>query len=257
MFIDTHTHLNDEELFKDRADIIDRALKTGVKIIVNAADSFKSFENILKLTEEFPGICYPVLGIHPSNYKEYDLKKLQSYIMDNINTVLAVGEIGLDYHYEMSEEDKEGQKFVFINQILFAKKYNLPIVVHSRDADKDTFDILKEHAKGLSIDIHCFPGTPEMAKQYIKEFPNIKFGIGGVLTFKNARKLVDVCLSVGREHLLLETDAPYLAPVPFRGKLNEPKNVRIVAETLAILLHTSVKEVENFTTKNAKEFYRL
>ncbi|HBD06610.1 MAG TPA: hydrolase TatD [Firmicutes bacterium] len=257
MLFDTHTHVNDDKLYEDRKEVISRALQNSVKVILNTGDNFASLERIKKLTEEFPGICYSVFGIHPSFCKEYDAKKLSTYISENINSVLAVGEIGLDYFYEVSEEEKILQKEVFISEIMLAKRYQLPIVVHSRSADEDTFVILNEYAKNMKVDLHCFSGSVEMAERYIKNIPNIMFGIGGVLTFNNAKRLVDVVKKVPLKHLLLETDAPYLSPSPYRGKINEPKSIKIIAEKLSEILGLEFSEIEKATTLNARRFFNL
>lgn len=257
MLIDTHTHVNDDKLYADRKEVISRAVQNSVKVILNTGDNFESFERIKNLTNEFPGICYSVFGIHPSFCKEFDSTKLTNYISENINSVLAVGEIGLDYFYEVSEEEKTLQKVVFISQIIIAKRFQLPIVVHSRSADEDTFNILNEYAKNLRVDLHCFSGSVEMAERYIKNIPNIMFGIGGVLTFNNAKRLIDVVKNVPLNHLLLETDAPYLSPAPYRGKINEPKSIKTIAEKLAEVLNMDFAEIESATTLNAKRFFSL
>lgn len=257
MFIDTHTHINDEKLYIRRDEIISDAIKAGVKIIVNAADSFDSIERIVSISKEYSGICYPVVGIYPCEAKTYDQMRLDRIIQANINNILALGEIGLDYHYDLSFEEKVIQKEVFISQILLAKRYSLPLVIHSRDADMDTFNILQEYGKGLSIDLHCYSGSLELAKQYILEFPNIKFGIGGVITFSNGKRLKRVVEGLDLKYFVLETDAPYLAPTPHRGTLNEPRYIPLIAQKIAEIKNVSLDDVEKITTKNAKELYRL
>ena len=177
------------------------------------------------------------------------------FIEEHINDkhIVGIGEIGLDYHYEC---DKEKQKEIFIKQIRLAIKYNKPIVVHTRDAIQDTYDILvKENAFKVNVTIHCFSESLEMAKLFIEK--GDKIGVGGVLTFKNSKKLKEVVENIELKHILLETDSPYLAPEPFRGTKNEPKNVYYVAKKIAEIKNMEIDDVIEMTTRNSKAQFDL
>jgi len=194
---------------------------------------------------------YLTLGYHPDcadSYTLEDLILLEKQIIENKDKLLAVGEIGLDYHY--TKENKDKQKELFIKQILLANKYNLPIVIHSRDAVKDTLDILKNY-KSFGV-IHCFSGSKEVANEYIKL--GYKLGIGGVLTFKSSN-LKDVIKDIPLENLVLETDSPFLSPI--RGSVNEPKNIKLIAECLSSVKNTTISKIANETTDNVCKTFNL
>lgn len=268
MFIDIHAHINDSKLIDDVDNVIDRANKAGVKYIVNATCDVKSIKETLELVKKYENV-YATLGIHPQAIFEYD-DEIEELIYSNKNNqkVIGVGEIGLDYHdmetqiayikqdypqYEniTEEEVKNKQKEVFIKQIELASKMNLPIVVHSRDATADTLEIIKSNInllknKGL---IHCFSGSAEVAKEYFKM--GFYISVGGSITFKNARCIPDVIRECGIDNVMLETDCPYLSPEPYRGKINEPKNVVLVSDKIAEILDINYRQVEEKTTENA------
>ena len=273
MLIDVHAHINDEKLKDDIENVINRAKSAGVDYIVNATCDKKSIIETLELIKKYENV-YATIGIHPQAIFEYD-EDVETLIYSNMyNTkVIAIGEIGLDYHdmetqiayikqdYPQhsnitEEEIKNIQKEVFIKQIKLASKMNLPIVVHSRDAIEDTLDIIKEHInllpnKGL---IHCFSGSVETAKEYKKL--GFYISVGGAITFKNARYLPDVIRECGIENVMLETDCPYLTPEPFRGKINEPKNVVFVKDKIAEILDVDYNDVEIKTSENAKSLFK-
>lgn len=257
MIIDAHTHINCDELYQERKEIIQRAIDNKVVAVFNTADSLNSFKNIDILQKEYSNYCYGVYGIHPEFASSTNFTEVEEEIIKRKNIIKAIGEIGLDYHYPINEPEKNNQKDIFISQICLAKKLNLPIVIHSRDADKDTFDILCQYAKDMKVYLHCYSGPYEMAKEYIKKIPNIHFGVGGIVTFKNAKKLVEVVEKIDLKYFLTETDAPYLTPVPFRGKQNEPSYLIYVINKISELKNMNEVKVEEILFENAREFFDL
>ncbi len=257
MIIDAHTHINCDELYQERKEIIQRAINNKVVAVFNTADSLNSFKNIDILQKEYPNYCYGVYGIHPEFASSTNFTEVEEEIIKRKNIIKAIGEIGLDYHYPINETEKNNQKDIFISQICLAKKLNLPIVIHSRDADKDTFDILCQYAQDMKVYLHCYSGSYEMAKEYIKKIPNIYFGVGGIVTFKNAKKLVEVVEKIDLKYFLTETDAPYLTPVPFRGKQNEPSYLIYVINKISELKNMNEVKVEEILFENAREFFDL
>lgn len=244
MMIDTHCHLCESD-YDNLKEIINHM---GNNIMIcSGADNENNFSTI-KLINEYDNI-YGTIGFHPDEVDNYDLK----FIEDNINNpkIVGIGEIGLDYYHD---SDKELQKELFIKQLDLARLYNKPVVIHSRDAAEDTFEILKNY-KDLKIVLHCYGYSLDMAKKFLKL--GCKFGIGGVLTFKNGKKLVEVVENIGIENLLLETDSPYLTPEPYRGSKNEPYNITFVAAKIAELKNMKIDEVFEITTKNACEIYNI
>lgn len=255
--IDAHLHLYDEAYMDDLDEVIERSKLSGVKFLVNNSDSFEAIESVAKLARLYKGYCYGAFGIHPENANEYKEELLLAKLEEYKDLVVAVGEIGLDYHYEKSSEIVARQKAVFISQIRLAGIKGLPIVVHSRDAAEDTFKILSEEAKDLSVYLHCYSGSLEFAEEYLKAIKNIYFGIGGVITFNNAKTLVKVVERVDLSHLLLETDAPYLSPTPHRGKRNEPAYLNYIIEAISRIKGLSVEDVNEVLDANARKFYRV
>ena len=257
MIIDAHTHINCDELYQERKEIIQRAIDNKVVAVFNTADSLNSFKNIDILQKEYSNYCYGVYGIHPEFASSTNFTEVEEEIIKRKNIIKAIGEIGLDYHYPINETEKNNQKDIFVSQICLAKKLNLPIVIHSRDADKDTFDILCQYAQDMKVYLHCYSGSYEMAKEYIKKIPNIHFGVGGIVTFKNAKKLVEVVEKIDLKYFLTETDAPYLTPVPFRGKQNEPSYLIYVINKISELKNMNEVKVEEILFENAREFFDL
>lgn len=250
--IDTHSHINMiEGLSLD--EIIKNAFDNGIdKIIVPSAYP-ADMENIMDLVNKYDNV-YGMLGIHPSEVKSWDdsfIEKIKNYAKNS--KIVAIGEIGLDYYWDKSFNDL--QKEVFIKQIKLANELNLPIDIHDREAHKDTYDIIQEHNNGSKVIMHCFSGSVEFARECVKA--GFYLGIGGVVTFKNAVKMKEVAKDVPLEKILLETDAPYLTPVPFRGKENQPAYVKYVAEEIASLRGISVEEVAQITTENAKTVFNI
>lgn len=244
MMIDTHCHLGKE----DYSDVTEVVHNMGKNYMIASGVNDETNKEVLLLAHSYEQV-FGTIGIHPTEVchsSSKSLKLLEDFLCDP--SIVGIGEIGLDYHYGV--EEKEVQKKYFKEQIMLAKKYHKTIVIHSRDAMGDTYDILKEmECQDLKIVFHCYNGSLEMARQLLK-FP-VMFGVGGVLTFKNSIKLKEVVKAIPLEYLLLETDSPYLTPVPFRGQKNEPKNILLVAEEIARIKEVSIEKVLEQTTKNA------
>ena len=256
--IDTHTHLNVEPLLSSIDEVISRAKEVGVEKVINNADSIESFSVLEDLSLRYKDFCYQAIGLFPLERKDFekDMNALRNALRNNHN-VVALGEVGLDYHYEKDEESKREQKKYFEAQIAIAKEFNLPLIIHSREADEDTFNILMNSGFENNITLHCYSGSKEMALRYIKNHKNTFFGIGGVVTFSSARRLVEVVKEVSLSNLLLETDAPYLTPSPFRGKTNEPSYLTYVIKKIAEIKELSEEEVAETLYQNAKRVYNL
>ena len=250
--IDTHSHINMIEGTPIES-VIQNAIENGVdKIIVPSAYP-KDIDDVIKLVNRYDNV-YGMLGVHPTEVKDWtdDLAdKIREYSKNP--KIVAIGEIGLDYYWDKSFNDL--QKEIFIKQIKLANELNLPISIHDREAHKDTFDILKEHNKNSKIVMHCFSGSVEFANECIKEGMHI--ALGGVVTFKNAVKMKEVAINIPLDRLLLETDAPYLTPVPFRGKENQPAYTKYVAEEIAKLRNITVDEINKATTQNTFEVFGI
>ena len=247
MIFDTHAHYDDEAFDDDREKLLERMQNRGVEYIVNVGASMSSCKSTIGLVRRFPYV-YGALGVHPdevSELTEEDYQWLKKSIYKP--KIVAVGEIGLDYHWN---DNKEQQIEWFEKQMDIAREAELPIIIHSRDAAKDTLDTMKRlHAGDIGGAVHCFSYGKEMAREYLDM--GLSLGIGGVLTFKNARKLVEVVEYAPLESLLLETDSPYLAPVPNRGKRNSSLNIPYVVEKIAEIKGVSREEVEEITWKNS------
>ncbi len=253
MFIDTHTHLYSEEFNADRANVIKKAISAGVtKLYLPNIDS-SSVEGMLELEKTYPENCFPMMGLHPCSVNENveaELTLVEEWLSKR--KFSAVGEIGLDLYWDKTFF--ELQKMAFQKQIDWAMHYDLPIVIHCRDAFDEIFEILTANQKLPKGIFHCFSGTLEQAQKLIS-FNKFKLGIGGVVTFKNSGldKVVEL---IDMKHLVLETDSPYLAPVPFRGKRNESGYLMMIAEKVAQLKNSSIAEVAEITTKNAEEIFK-
>ena len=249
MFIDTHCHISIED-YDDIDLVIKDNIEAGIdKMIVSGCDESSIYES-LELSKKYDSI-YLTIGYHPDqvNFVNEDkLNKLKELL--TTHKVIGVGEIGLDYHY--GKEDKDKQIELFEKQLKIAEEMNLPVVIHSRDATEDTINILKKYkVKGI---MHCFSGSVETAKKYVSM--GFLLGIGGVVTFKNSN-LYKVVEEVGLDNIVLETDAPYLAPTPFRGKQNSSKYIPLIAEKICEILNVSVDEVADKTTSNAVKLFDL
>ena len=245
--IDTHAHILSE--FYDNIDELIEELKSKEIIkVINCADSVETSKEVLNIYTKYEGYLLPAVGIHPENIENANISAIEELIKNN--KVFAVGEIGLDYHY--NDENKKEQRENFIKQLDLAIKYDLPVIIHIREAMQECFDILKTR-KNRGI-IHCFSGSTEMAREYIKL--GYKLGIGGVLTFKNS-KLYEVIEKIDLKDMVLETDSPFLSPEPYRGKKNKPSNVFYVAKRIAEIKNISIEEVINTTTKTASQIFDI
>lgn len=248
MMIDTHCHLSKNDY--DNLEEVINHMQDNIMIASGADNNYN--KELMNLIDKYNNI-YGTIGLHPdeaSTYKEEDIKYIENSLANP--KIVGIGEIGLDYSREGI--DKEAQKKLFIEQLELARKHNLPVVIHSRDAIMDTYDILKDY-KDLKIVLHCFSSSVEMAKEFIKL--GAKLGIGGVVTFKNGKKLQEVVEEIPLDNLLLETDSPYLTPEPYRGQKNEPYNISLVAKKIAELKNIDIEEVYKKTTQNAINVYNI
>lgn len=253
MLFDSHAHLDDEKFDEDREEVIARSLQNGVTGIINAGSCMASSARSVALAAQYDSI-YAAVGIHPHDAKsaqEADYAQLAAWAQ--LEKVVAIGEIGLDYYYDFSPRDL--QRTVFIRQIDVARQMDMPFIIHDRDAHGDILDVLKKEAKGLTGVLHCFSGSLEMAKEVIKL--GFYISIAGPVTFKNAAKFPEIIKNVPLERLLVETDCPYLTPHPHRGKRNEPAYVKIVAEQVAHLREMDLADLAKATTENAKKLFKI
>lgn len=244
MYVDTHCHLE-----KNECNVEEIIKNTENNIIIVSGYNDESNKEVIELIDKYQDV-YGTIGIHPSDVKTSDISIIKKYV--NHPKIVGIGEIGLDYHY--GKDDIELQKEMFLKQIDIARKYNKPVVVHSRDASFDTLEIIKQNSD-VNYTMHCYSYSLETANILLKY--NVMFGIGGVVTFKNSKELKKVVESIPINNILLETDSPYLTPEPYRGEKNEPKNVLLVAEKIAELKNLSKEEVLEITTKNALNRYNI
>ena len=251
-FIDSHTHLYLDDFKDDIGDVIDRAVSAGVeKFYLPAIDSTET-QRLLELERKFPGKCYAMMGLHPcsvkDNYKE-ELKTVKEWL--GKRNFAAIGEIGLDFYWDKTFTQQQYESFE--QQIEWALEYNLPIVIHTRNAMAETIEVVKKYsAKGIKGIFHCFSGSHQDAMDIVSM--GFYLGIGGVLTYKNSG-LAEVIKQVDLNSIVLETDSPYLTPVPYRGKRNESSYIKIIAEKLAQIKNISVEEVALITTANAEGIF--
>lgn len=250
MIFDTHIHLNDKKIYENLDFYIQDALNKGVKKFLCVGYDLESSKIAIEIANKYHEV-YASIGIIPTEYKQYNDDSINNLrkLMDKSNKIVAIGEIGLDYYREKEESVRTLQKKIFIEQIELANELNLPISIHCRDAYKDTLDILKEHTcikKGI---MHCFSGSLESAKEFIKLGYLIAFG--GVLTFKNSIKTKEVLQNIDLKDAVFETDAPYLAPTPFRGKINIPSYIVETVKYASSLLNCPKETLEDITYKNS------
>ena len=254
MYFDSHAHLGDKKFDLDREAMIQRARDKNVSLILNPGAEMTSSRNAVKLADAYPEV-YAAVGIHPHdalNMKEEDLQELEE--LTRHPKVKAIGEIGLDFHYDFSPRDI--QRHWFKEQLKLAKKLKLPVIIHDREAHGEVFETLEEaDVAQTGCVMHCYSGSAEMALEYVKR--GIYISLAGPITFKNARKAREVAKQIPLEWLFIETDCPYLAPVPYRGKRNEPSLVPFVAEAIAKEKGISVEEVARQTMENAKNFFKI
>lgn len=254
MIFDTHAHYDDDAFDEDREDLIKALQESDIKRIVNVGANLKTSRNSIDLANKYD-LFYAAVGVHPDDCDEVDdagIDKLRE--MSREKKVVAIGEIGLDYYWHKDNPDI--QKNAFKRQIELAQELSLPIIIHSREAARDTMDILAETNAGINSGVvHCFSYSPEIALEAIKL--GFYVGVGGVVTFKNAKKLKETVERIPLEKIVLETDCPYLAPVPFRAKRNSSLYLEYVVEEIAMLKQTDVETVKEITYKNALDMYRL
>lgn len=254
MLFDSHAHLDDSRFNKDREDIIKRARANGIKYILNAgADLTTSIAGVNLAGKH--DMIYASVGVHPHDVKDMDEDTIEVLkALSNNKKVVAIGEIGLDFYRDNSPRDQ--QRKWFRRQIELAKEVKLPMIIHDRDANQETFDTLNEYDAGeFGCLMHCYSGSLELAQEYIKR--GIYISIAGPITFNNSRKLPEIAKEIPLEWLLVETDSPYLTPVPHRGKRNEPAYVKFVAEEIAKAKGISLEEVAHQTTANAKKLFNI
>ena len=254
ILIDTHSHIFLEEFDDDRELVIQRALSNDVKKILLPNIDSTSVKPMLALSDKHPDICYPMMGLHPTSVKENwqdELYLVEKWLTERKFT--GIGEIGIDLYWDKTFKQQQIQ--VFAEQIKLAKKYGLPFVIHARDSFPEIFKVLEDNYSGLYSGIfHAFSGNEQQGIKAIEM--GFKLGIGGVVTFKNAG-LDKTVKKLGFEHLVLETDSPYLAPVPFRGKRNESAYIYNIAQRIADIFEISISNIAEITTKNAKEVFKI
>ena len=252
MLFDTHAHLDDTAFDADRDSLLTGLREKGIGFVMNAGCSLQSSRNILLLAERYSWL-YASVGSHPDCADEVNEEVIAQYRkMCSHEKVKAIGEIGLDYHYE--DIPREIQKKAFRMQMALAQELDLPVIVHERDAHDDGMEIVREFP-GVKGVFHCYSGSAEMARQLVNMGWYI--GFAGVLTFKNARKAVETATSIPLDRIVLETDCPYMAPEPYRGKRNDPGYLPKMAEKLAEIRGITVEEAVRITTENAKRLYRI
>ena len=253
MLADSHAHIDDERFDADREEVVARALAAGVSLIVNIGADMASSARSVALAEKYPGI-YAAVGMHPHDSREMhevDYRQLEQWTTHP--KVVAIGEIGLDYHYDLSP--RPVQKDVFLRQLDLARKTGKPFIIHEREAHADMLDIIRHAASGLNGVFHCFSGSVETAREYLKM--GFYISVAGPVTFPKSVKTKEVAKAVPLDRLLVETDSPYLTPQPFRGKRNESAHVRLVAEEIANLRDISLAELAEATTANVRRLFNI
>ena len=254
MIFETHAHYEDKAFDEDRAELLKELLNSGIERVVDVGSSLKTCRDILSLIEDYP-FMYAAMGIHPSDTGELTEEDM-TFLKESCKNkkVVAIGEIGLDYYWDTPE--KSIQKKWFSRQLELAKELSLPIIIHSRDAAADTLDIMKsEHAGDIGGVIHCFSYGVEMAREYL----NMGFyiGVGGVVTFKNGKKLKEVVEYTPIDRIVTETDCPYLAPTPHRGERNSSLYIPLIVKEIAAIKNMAEEEVYRITCKNGYDLYRM
>ncbi|MBQ6462039.1 MAG: TatD family hydrolase [Pseudobutyrivibrio sp.] len=256
MIFETHAHYDDEKFDPDRVELLSHLLReNNIGKIVNVGATFKGCKESIALAEKYDDV-YAAIGIHPEEIDEINDEVIEWLRQNSSNPkVVAIGEIGLDYYWVKEEEQRAKQRLWFNKQMDLAKKLEMPVIIHSRDAAEDTLNTIKlynnSHVKGI---VHCYSYSKEIAMEYVKMGWYI--GVGGVVTFKNAKKLVETVEAIPLESIVLETDCPYMAPVPHRGERNSSIFLSHVAEKIAEIKNISVAEVENVTYQNALNIYK-
>ena len=253
---DTHAHYDDDAFNEDREQLLAALPGQGIARVVDVGASLASCRKVLELMEQYDYI-YGAIGVHPSETAELT-EESYSWLKEQCQKekCLAVGEIGLDYYWDKEPEIQAKQRYWFVRQLALAQQADLPVIIHSRDAAEDTMQIMeKAYEDGIKGVIHCYSYSPEMAQEYVKM--GYYIGVGGVVTFKNSKKLKEIVEEIPLESIVLETDCPYLAPTPFRGKRNSSLYLPYVVEAIAELKGISAEQVIEQTEKNARDLYQL
>lgn len=253
MIFDTHTHYDAEQFDKDRVELLSSMREHNVGFILNVGATLDGCKSSVEFARKYP-FMYAAVGVHPDEVgalNDETFAWMEELLLDE--KAVAVGEIGLDYYWD--NEPREVQKEWFIRQLALARKHDLPVCIHSRDAAEDTLNVMREYAKGLQGVIHCFSYSPEIAKEYVKN--GFYIGVGGVVTFKNGKKMKEVVKATPIERILLETDCPYLAPEPYRGKRNSSIYLDRVAQEIGQLKGMTANEVIEVTEQNAKTLFGI
>jgi len=254
ILVDTHTHLYLEQFDEDRTEVVESAIEQDVKWMLLPAIDSESLKDLKDLHQKFPGNCLPMMGLHPTSVKDnYEEEMLLVEKELSAGNYIAVGEIGIDLYWDKKHEEE--QKDAFRRQLRWAKKYDLPVSIHTRDSFDMTYQIVKEEStEDLRGIFHCFTGSTAEARQIMDV--GFKMGIGGIVTFKNSG-LAEVVQTIPDEFLVLETDAPFLTPAPFRGKRNQSAYLKYIAEKLAEIKSKSLIEIAEITTRNAMDIFPI
>lgn len=253
MIFESHAHYDAHQFDEDREELLGSMQENGVGTVINVCADWDSVTEVVEMAQSYP-IMYAAVGLHPDEVGDLDEERFE-YLKSQCQKekVVAVGEIGLDYYWD--NESHDVQKKWFVKQLELARDLDLPVIIHSRDAAEDTLKIMKEYAQGLRGVIHCFSYSKELAEEYVKM--GFYIGIGGVVTFKNGKKLKEVAEAVPLERILLETDCPYLAPEPYRGKRNSSLYIPHVAQAIADIKGSTYEEVVAQTEQNAKVLFGI
>lgn len=254
MIFETHAHYDDERFAEDRGELLTQLPSLGIGKVINVASTIPSIEECVELARAYDHV-YAAVGVHPS-----ELEGMSDAVIEKMRELatwektVAIGEIGLDYYWEKEPDVQKNQRDWFVRQMELAREVDLPVIIHSRDAAEDTLALMKEiHAEQIPGVIHCYSYSPELAREYVKM--GYYIGVGGVVTFKNAKKLVKTVEETPLERILLETDSPYLAPEPHRGHRNDSRELVYVVEKIAQIKGITSEEVEDVTWKNAQELF--
>jgi TatD DNase family protein len=251
--IDSHCHINDPKFDGEVDQIVNNFLNSGVDKAICIGCCIESSRDVVELSKKYDSV-YCAIGVHPSDCDKYDEQIFEDMIKNRHEKVVAIGEIGLDYYW--TKDNKEEQKRVFDSQIKLAKKYNLPIVIHCRDAFGDTLEVLEQNMPlNNGVVFHCYSGSWQFAERLLKM--GVKFSFTGTVTYKNAKNVQEVASNLPLDSFFFETDSPYLTPVPYRGERNEPKHVVEVCKFVANLRGMEYQELEKITDENAKKFFKI
>lgn len=252
---ETHCHLNDEKLYPNIDEIIKRAEEAGVEKFLVVGWDFESSKLALKIAEKYSN-CYAAVGFHPENIYDLEVKDIYKTLeLSKHEKVVAIGEIGLDYHWTKDPDKREKQKVFFIAQLKYANDNGLPVIIHNREAFDDCLKILKENRPKHSGSMHCYSGSVELLKEVLDL--GLLIGLDGPVTFKNAKTPREVASEISLDKLLLETDCPYLTPHPFRGEINEPVNIRLILDEISAIKGLSKKHVAEVTYNNACRLFKI